>query len=140
MHDALMRLPLAALAGWFLVRECQSLQAAEGTLRITAHVATLLFRRLAPALRAPSASTGRAARRVTTGLYAGVRPPLYLAEAIASLGIFLLYRSAEAAVLVVLQFAIQLRRMQEEEKVLQAAFPDYEAYRKRTARLIPGLY
>ena len=36
--------------------------------------------------------------------------------------------------------AIQLWRMREEEKVLEAAFPDYAPYRGRTARLIPGVY
>jgi protein-S-isoprenylcysteine O-methyltransferase Ste14 len=30
--------------------------------------------------------------------------------------------------------------MREEEKVLQTQFPEYAAYRARTARLIPGGY
>ena len=30
--------------------------------------------------------------------------------------------------------------MREEEKVLGAQFPEYAAYRARTARLIPGVY
>ena len=81
-----------------------------------------------------------ARRLVTAGLYARIRHPLYLAEAIATLGVLLQVRSLEALALVAVQFCIQLWRMREEEKVLEAAFPDYAAYRGRTARLIPGLY
>jgi protein-S-isoprenylcysteine O-methyltransferase Ste14 len=81
-----------------------------------------------------------ARRLVTAGLYARIRHPLYLAEAIATLGVLAQFRSLEAFLLVVLQFAIQLWRMREEERVLEAAFPDYAAYRGRTARLIPGVY
>ena len=81
-----------------------------------------------------------ARRLVTAGLYARIRHPLYLAEAIATLGVLLQFRSLEAAALIALQFCIQLWRMREEEKVLEAAFPDYAAYRGRTARLIPGVY
>ena len=81
-----------------------------------------------------------ARRLVTHGLYARIRHPLYLAEAIATLGVVAQFRSPEALALVVVQFAIQIWRMREEEKVLEAAFPDYAAYRMRTARLIPGIY
>ena len=81
-----------------------------------------------------------ARRLVTEGLYARIRHPLYLAEAIATLGILLLYRSPAAFALVAIQFCVQLWRMREEEKVLAAAFPEYAEYRRRTARLIPGVY
>ena len=81
-----------------------------------------------------------ARRLVTAGLYARIRHPLYLAEAIAALGALLQYRSGAALALVAVQFGVQLWRMQEEEKVLLAAFPDYAPYRARTARLIPGVY
>ena len=81
-----------------------------------------------------------ARRLVTAGLYGRIRHPLYLAEAIATLGVLLQFRSIEALLLVVLQFCIQLWRMREEEKVLEAAFPEYGQYRSRTARLIPGVY
>jgi protein-S-isoprenylcysteine O-methyltransferase Ste14 len=63
-----------------------------------------------------------------------VRHPLYLAEAVATLGVFLLYRSYEAALLVLVQFAVQVWRMREEEKVLRASFPEYAVYSKRTRR------
>lgn len=81
-----------------------------------------------------------ARRLVTTGPYAIVRHPLYLAEAVAALGIFIQYLSLAAALLVVAQFAFQLIRMQCEEQVLLKAFPDYAAYSRRTKRIIPGIY
>jgi len=77
---------------------------------------------------------------VTAGLYSRIRHPLYMAEAVATLGVFLQYRSLGAALLVAAQFAVQLWRMHEEEKVLDAQFPDYAGYRARTARLVPGVY
>jgi len=81
-----------------------------------------------------------ARKLVTAGLYSRVRHPLYMAEAVATLGVFLQYRTLGAALLVAAQFAVQLWRMREEEKVLDAQFPEYAAYRARTARLIPGVY
>jgi len=43
-------------------------------------------------------------------------------------------------ILIILQFACQIRRMNNEEIVLTDVFPQYSAYKKRTARIIPGLY
>jgi protein-S-isoprenylcysteine O-methyltransferase Ste14 len=34
----------------------------------------------------------------------------------------------------------QLQRMKNEERVLSGAFPEYDDYARRTARVIPGLY
>ena len=81
-----------------------------------------------------------ARKLVTAGLYSRIRHPLYMAETVAVLGVFLQYRSLGAALLVAAQFAVQLWRMREEEKVLEAQFPDYAEYRARTARLLPGVY
>jgi protein-S-isoprenylcysteine O-methyltransferase Ste14 len=199
-----MRLPLSVLAGTFLWREWLALEAAQGGLRVAAHVATMLFLALialmtlarrrplrksegwlprAAALagllmlyalllfpRAPQEAAWDAAalalllaghflcavtllqlgrsfsvmpearKLVTAGLYSRIRHPLYLAEAVATLGVFLQYRSAAAALLVAAQVAVQLWRMREEEKVLEAQFADYAAYRARTARVLPGVY
>lgn len=77
---------------------------------------------------------------VSDGPYGIVRHPLYLAEQIAILGIFIQFASVPAAVLVALQFAFQLRRMFNEEKLLSETFPEYAAYMTRTARLIPALW
>lgn len=81
-----------------------------------------------------------ARRLVTHGFYRHVRHPLYLVEQIVSLGIFLQFRSLEAAVVLLANLAFQFWRMVEEEKVLVAAFPEYADYRQRTARVIPGIY
>jgi len=77
---------------------------------------------------------------VTTGSYRLVRHPLYLAEQIATIGVFIQFASLWSTFLLVVQFAVQLRRMHNEELVLAGSFPEYDAYRHATARLIPGVY
>ncbi len=77
---------------------------------------------------------------VTEGLYARIHHPLYLGEAIVTIGVLLLYRIPAAFALVAIQICLQLWRMREEVKVLAAAFPEYAEYRQRAARLIPGIY
>jgi protein-S-isoprenylcysteine O-methyltransferase Ste14 len=81
-----------------------------------------------------------ARRLVTDGPYAIVRHPLYLAEQIAIAGAFIQFASPWAALLVLAQFGFQVLRMRNEESVMLLSFPDYAAYRERTARLIPGLW
>jgi protein-S-isoprenylcysteine O-methyltransferase Ste14 len=44
------------------------------------------------------------------------------------------------AILLAGQIAFQLRRIHHEEVVLTAGFPEYAAYQRITARLIPGIY
>jgi len=77
---------------------------------------------------------------VTTGPYQFVRHPLYLTEEIALVGVFLQYASPWTVLLLLVQIAFQLRRMYNEELVLTAHFPEYAAYQRTTARLIPGVY
>jgi protein-S-isoprenylcysteine O-methyltransferase Ste14 len=79
-------------------------------------------------------------RLVTTGPYRFVRHPLYLAEEIAMVGVFMQFASVWTALLLVAQIAFQLRRIHNEELVLTTSFPEYEAYRRNIARLIPGVY
>ena len=79
-------------------------------------------------------------RLVTTGPYRFLRHPLYLAEEIAMVGVFLQFASRWTALLLAIQIAFQLRRMHNEELVLTASFPEYTAYQRTTARLIPGVY
>jgi protein-S-isoprenylcysteine O-methyltransferase Ste14 len=81
-----------------------------------------------------------ARRLVTDGPYSSIRHPLYLGEAISMVGLTLQYLSPLAWGILVLQFAFQLWRMKNEETVLASLFPEYESYRTRTARLLPGLY
>lgn len=81
-----------------------------------------------------------ARRLVTAGPYAIVRHPLYTVEEIAVIGILLLNFSLPAVLLVALQWAIQMRRMHHEERVLGLAFPEYAGYAARTPKFIPRLW
>ena len=82
----------------------------------------------------------QARRLVTWGPYALVRHPLYLGEIVAIIGVALQYLSTWALLLVGLQFAFQLLRIENEERVLVQVFPEYADYVARTARLVPGVY
>ena len=77
---------------------------------------------------------------VRSGPYAFVRHPLYLGEAISTLGLLLQYLSPAGVAIVALQLAFQVQRMKNEEQVLGSLFPEYSEYRSRTARLVPGIY
>jgi protein-S-isoprenylcysteine O-methyltransferase Ste14 len=77
---------------------------------------------------------------VTSGVYRFVRHPLYSAEAVATIGVVMQFLSLWTALLFAVQIAFQLRRMRNEEIVLGEIFPEYAAYKARTARLIPGIY
>jgi protein-S-isoprenylcysteine O-methyltransferase Ste14 len=82
----------------------------------------------------------QARKLVTRGPYAVVRHPLYLIEEAAIAGVLLQYAWYAALPFLAVHFALQIRRMQLEEKVLRKAFPEYAAYAKRTPRLIPGVW
>ena len=80
-----------------------------------------------------------ARKLITGGPYSIVRHPLYVTEGIAILGMVLLHWSLLAALLGLIQTALQLRRIHNEEKILREAFPEYAAYAKRTPRLVPAI-
>lgn len=77
---------------------------------------------------------------VTSGPYQVVRHPLYLAEAVATLGALIAFLSPWALLLVAVQIALQIVRIHFEEKTLSETFPEYKDYAKKTWRLIPGIY
>ena len=81
------------------------------------------------------------ARRLETGgPYRFARHPIYLAELTMIVGAGFEYAMPWPALLPALAFAAQLPRMGFEERVLAEAFPEYAAYARRTARLLPGVY
>jgi protein-S-isoprenylcysteine O-methyltransferase Ste14 len=77
---------------------------------------------------------------VTSGPYALVRHPLYVAESVATLGVALQFRQPWALATFAVAVCLLLPRARFEEQVLSATFPEYRAYRKRTARAVPGLW
>lgn len=78
---------------------------------------------------------------VTGGVYSVIRHPSYLGLLVSSLGWGLIFRSAVGVLLAALTVPPILARIRAEENLLRAHFGgEYETYRARTARLIPGLY
>jgi protein-S-isoprenylcysteine O-methyltransferase Ste14 len=78
---------------------------------------------------------------VTTGIYAVIRHPSYLGLLVNSLGWALAFRSGVGVLLTALLIPPLLARIHAEERLLGAQFGEaYDAYRARTARMIPGLY
>lgn len=80
-----------------------------------------------------------ARKLVTGGPYSFVRHPLYLTEEIAVIGIIVLNFSPLALLIGFTHWCLQLRRMNNEERVLNAAFPEYVNYRAVTPKIIPRL-
>ncbi len=80
-------------------------------------------------------------RLVTDGIYSVIRHPSYLGLLINALGWALAFRSLAGVLLMALTVAILIGRIRSEEALLRSQFgADYDAYRARTWRLVPGLY
>ena len=77
---------------------------------------------------------------VTSGPYAVIRHPLYLAEMVGVLGLVVQFQQPWALLLGVGVFALLYWRTEFEEGVLLTAYPEYVAYRTRTPRFIPYLF
>jgi len=78
---------------------------------------------------------------VTNGIYRVIRHPSYLGLLINSLGWSLAFRSGVGVFLTGLLIPPLLARINAEENLLHSEFGDnYNAYRSRTWRLIPGIY
>jgi protein-S-isoprenylcysteine O-methyltransferase Ste14 len=80
-------------------------------------------------------------RLVTGGIYGVIRHPSYLGFLVSSLGWALAFRSIAGVLLVALMIVPIIGRIRAEEALLRSEFgTEYDAYRARTSRLIPGLY
>jgi protein-S-isoprenylcysteine O-methyltransferase Ste14 len=78
---------------------------------------------------------------VTTGVYGMIRHPSYLGLLVNSLGWGLAFRSGVGVLLTAIIIPPLLARIRAEEILLRTQFgAEYDAYRARTSRLIPGLY
>jgi protein-S-isoprenylcysteine O-methyltransferase Ste14 len=78
---------------------------------------------------------------VTSGIYNTIRNPSYLGLLINALGWSLAFRSWVGVILTALLIAPLVARIGAEERLLRDQFgADYDAYRARTARLVPGIY
>ena len=91
-------------------------------------------------LRGSFSIMAEARQLATSGAYRFVRHPLYLAEEVATIGGVMQFLSIWTAMLVIVQIACQIRRMRNEEIVLMEVFPEYSSYKRKTARIFPGLY
>src|SRR5216683_6104218 len=78
---------------------------------------------------------------VTSGVYGVIGHPSYLGLLVNSLGWALAFRSVVGVLLTALLIPPLLARIRAEERLLRAQFgEEYDAYRVRTSRVIPGLY
>jgi len=78
---------------------------------------------------------------VTSGAYGVIRHPSYLGLLVNSLGWALAFRAGVGVLITALIIPVLLARIRAEERLLHSQFgAEYDAYRARTSRLIPGLY
>lgn len=77
---------------------------------------------------------------VQRGPYRIVRHPLYAGELVALLGIVVARFTLLTVILFLLIAACQIYRAEQEESLLASQFPEYESYRLKTSRFIPGIF
>ena len=78
---------------------------------------------------------------VTTGIYRVVRTPSYDGLLLGSFAWNLCFRSVVGLILTALMIPALVARIHAEERLLASHFgAEYDAYRRRTWRLIPGIY
>ena len=79
------------------------------------------------------------AELVQSGVYRRFRHPIYTAMLLLVVGLFLRNGTVPVAVAGGVVIAFLAFKVRVEERFLAARYPDYEAYRRRTWGLLPGL-
>lgn len=78
---------------------------------------------------------------VTGGIYRVIRHPSYLGLIVLMVGWGLAFRSVIGVLLALAMVPVLVARIEAEERLLAGQFgEEYEAFRRRTARLIPGVW
>jgi protein-S-isoprenylcysteine O-methyltransferase Ste14 len=78
---------------------------------------------------------------MTSGIYSVIRHPSYLGLLVNSLGWGLAFRSGVGVLLTAVTIVPILARIRAEEALLRSQFgAEYDAYRSRTSRLLPGIF
>lgn len=78
---------------------------------------------------------------VTGGIYRVIRHPSYLGMIVLMVGWGLAFRSVVGVLLALAMVPVVIGRIEAEERLLATQFgEDYEVFRRRTARLIPGVW
>ena len=80
------------------------------------------------------------ARLVTAGPYRFVRHPMYTAVLLIALALTLDRLTVPRAAAWIGLLAVLAVKLRYEESLLRARFPEYEAYCRRTSRLVPGVF
>ncbi len=137
---------VVAVCGTFLGNGFLYLRAVQLTLPVQALADILIIAGTIGALVAASRLGGsfslmpEARKLVTTGPYALIRHPLYLAEMVGILGLVLQFEQPWALLLGAAVFGLQYWRTVFEERVLTQAYPHYATYRARTWRFFPYVF
>jgi len=79
------------------------------------------------------------AKLVTSGLYRFVRHPIYTGVLCAAFGAALAHGNPIVIAIAVLFIPFFTLKSMYEERLLRAAYPDYDDYARRTSRFFPGL-
>lgn len=77
---------------------------------------------------------------VSSGIYAYVRHPIYAGWCLGAFGFALIFGSLLGVGVAVALLVFYDLRTREEEKFLLRQYPDYDAYRQRVKRFVPGVY
>ena len=106
-----------------------------------AAVGLMIWARVTFGLRSFHASAAPTAGGiVTTGAYRWIRHPIYTAVCLFALGGAASHPGAGAWILFGVTVAGAFLRMRAEESLLRERYPEYEAYARRTRRMIPFVF